>query len=117
MDYDKTWGNGIVEQVSLDLQNEFPNMKGFSARNLWNMKKWYQFYSKDWEKLQQLVEKFENSTAYNTLKMHQVGAEIQEKDFLQQLVAESGEDEKVFQVGGEMPLQIIQKVLRRSKLS
>lgn len=100
---EEKWGNGIVEQVSLDLQNEFPNMKGFSARNLWNMKKWYQFYSKDWEKLQQLVEKFENSTAYNTLKMHQVGAEIQEKDFLQQLVAESGEDEKVFQVGGEMP--------------
>lgn len=64
---EEKWGNGIVEQVSLDLQNEFPNMKSFRARNLWNMKKWYQFYSKDWEKLQQLVEKFENSTAYNTM--------------------------------------------------
>ena len=28
-----------VEQLSLDLQNEFPKAKGFSARNLWNMKK------------------------------------------------------------------------------
>ena len=36
---------GIVEQLSLDLQNEFPDEKGFSARNLWNMKKWYLFYS------------------------------------------------------------------------
>lgn len=27
------------------MQNEFPNVKGFSARNLWNMKKWYLFYT------------------------------------------------------------------------
>ena len=44
---EEKWGNGIVEQVSLDLQAEFPNMKGFSARNLWNMKKWYSFYAED----------------------------------------------------------------------
>ena len=42
---EKTWGSGIVEQVSLDLQNEFPGVKGFSTRNLWNMKKWYSFYA------------------------------------------------------------------------
>lgn len=49
---DEKWGTGIVEQVSLDLQNEFPSAKGFSTTNLWNMKKWYLFYS---EKLQQIV--------------------------------------------------------------
>ena len=37
------WGSGIVEQVSLDLQAAFPGVKGFSTRNLWNMKKWYSF--------------------------------------------------------------------------
>ena len=42
---EEKWGNGVVEQVSLDLQNEFPNVKGFSAHNLWNMKKWYSFYT------------------------------------------------------------------------
>lgn len=42
---ENTWGTGIVEQVSLDLQNEFPETKGFSVRNLWNMKKWYSFYA------------------------------------------------------------------------
>lgn len=42
---EEKWGKGIVEQLSLDLQNEFPKAKGFSARNLWNMKKWYLFYS------------------------------------------------------------------------
>ena len=32
---EEKWGKGIVEQLSLDLQNEFPDEKGFSARNLW----------------------------------------------------------------------------------
>lgn len=41
---EEKWGKGIVEQLSLDLQNEFPKAKGFSARNLWNMKKWYLFW-------------------------------------------------------------------------
>ena len=39
------WGAGVVEQVSLDLQAAFPESKGFSAPNLWFMKKWYLFYS------------------------------------------------------------------------
>ena len=51
------WGEGIVEQLSLDLQAEFPNDKGFSARNLWDMKKWYLYYTtaEATEKLRQLV--------------------------------------------------------------
>ncbi len=28
------WGDGIVEQLSLDLQNAFPGEKGFGAANL-----------------------------------------------------------------------------------
>ena len=42
---EEKWGSGIVNRVSLDLQAEFPNAKGFSARNLWFMKQWYSFYS------------------------------------------------------------------------
>ncbi len=51
------WGAGIVEQLSLDLQSEFPQDKGFSARNLWDMKKWYLYYTttEATEKLRQLV--------------------------------------------------------------
>ena len=29
---EERWGAGVVEQVSLDLQREFPNADGFSAR-------------------------------------------------------------------------------------
>lgn len=32
---EEKWGNGIVEQVSLDLQAAFPAVKGFSTTNLW----------------------------------------------------------------------------------
>jgi len=49
---EEKWGAGVVNQISLDLKAEFPEAKGFSTTNLWNMKKWYLFYA---EKLQQVV--------------------------------------------------------------
>lgn len=42
---EERWGVGVVEQVSLDLQAEFPDSKGLSADNLWAMKRWYSFYA------------------------------------------------------------------------
>lgn len=53
---EERWGSGIVEQVSLDLQAEFPNERGFSADSLWAMKRWYLFYAKSMtsEKLEKL---------------------------------------------------------------
>lgn len=65
---EEKWGTGIVEQVSLDLQNEFPNAKGFSTTNLWSMKKWFSFYVDELEKLQQLVGEIDE----NRLQ-HQIG--------------------------------------------
>lgn len=38
------WGKGIVEQLSRDLQREFPGTEGFSARNLWDMRRFYETY-------------------------------------------------------------------------
>ena len=49
------WGNAVVENLSSDLKNEFPNIKGFSRRNLFYMKRFYLFYKSDSEKVQQLV--------------------------------------------------------------
>ncbi|GHT76946.1 hypothetical protein AGMMS50262_16680 [Bacteroidia bacterium] len=39
------WGSGFIEQLSKDLQAEFPEMKGFSKRNLEIIKRFYLFYS------------------------------------------------------------------------
>ena len=41
---EERWGKGVVEQVALDLQAEFPASKGFSTTNLFYMKKWFLFY-------------------------------------------------------------------------
>lgn len=39
------WGAGIINQLSLDLKEMFPNQTGFSVTNLKYMKRWYAFYS------------------------------------------------------------------------
>jgi predicted nuclease of restriction endonuclease-like (RecB) superfamily len=49
-----TWGRAVVEQLAADLQAEFPGIQGFSSRNLWYMRTFYETYA-DNQKLQQLV--------------------------------------------------------------
>lgn len=63
---EERWGSGVVEQVSLDLQVEFPNSKGLSADNLWAMKRWYSFYARKFrdKKLVRCVQELYNSDFY-----------------------------------------------------
>ena len=83
---EEKWGKGIVEQVSLELQAEFPDVKGFSVRNLWNMKKWYSFYSSHAEQVLSIAEQM--LITVSSEKLHQLGAEIREDTKLQQAGAE-----------------------------
>ena len=39
------WGDGIVEALAADLQNAFPGVSGFSARNLWDMRHFFSAYT------------------------------------------------------------------------
>ena len=39
------WGKSVVEQLAKDLQTEFPGVRGFSARNIWRMKTFSEFYA------------------------------------------------------------------------
>jgi predicted nuclease of restriction endonuclease-like (RecB) superfamily len=39
------WGDGFLLQLSKDLTEEFPEMKGFSERNLKYVRQWYGFYA------------------------------------------------------------------------
>ena len=52
---DSAWGDGFLLQMSRDLQVEFPDMKGFSLRNLKYMRQWFQFWSAEPAIGQQLV--------------------------------------------------------------
>lgn len=51
----KNWGDSIIEQLSKDLNRDFPDIKGFSKRNLFYIKSWYLFYNEHLTKVQQLV--------------------------------------------------------------
>ena len=51
---DQGWGKSVVKILSKELQKEFPGVKGFSERNLWNMRNFYRAYAEN-EKLQPLV--------------------------------------------------------------
>jgi len=49
------WGDTVIRQLSLDLKEEFPDIQGFSERNLFYTKKFYSFYNQEDKILQQLV--------------------------------------------------------------
>ncbi|HJH30194.1 MAG TPA: DUF1016 domain-containing protein [Methanosarcinaceae archaeon] len=49
------WGDGFPSNLSHDLMVEFPEMKGFSKRNLEQIRKWYCFWSAQEEIAKQLA--------------------------------------------------------------
>ena len=71
---EERWGSGVVEQLSKDLQDEFPNTDGFTSRNLWLMKQWYLFYSDDGheQKLKQAASVFEQYAINHPLAIDQI---------------------------------------------
>lgn len=51
----KDWGSGFIEQFANDLRKSFPDIKGFSRRNVYAMRQWYLFYSGQFEFVPQAV--------------------------------------------------------------
>lgn len=49
------WGTKFIEKVAVDLKHEFPEIKGFSRRNLYAMRQWYEFYSQKYQFVPQCV--------------------------------------------------------------
>jgi len=50
-----SWGDGFIGKLSRDLLSEFPDIKGFSTRNIHYIRQWYQFYSTSPAIVQQAV--------------------------------------------------------------
>ncbi len=63
------WGNKFIEELSVELKLKFPNSKGYSPRNLHNMRKYY-LAVKDDEKLKEYSYKIPWS--HNSLIMDRV---------------------------------------------
>ncbi len=49
------WGSRFIEQTAIELRAEFPDIKGFSRRNLYAVRQWYKFYSEKYEFVPQSV--------------------------------------------------------------
>lgn len=52
---ESNWGSNLIEQLSLDLKHEFPEITGFSRRNLYAIRQWYSFYAEQFEFVPQPV--------------------------------------------------------------
>jgi len=53
------WGDGFMSRLSHDLMAEFPDIKGFSKRNLELIRQWHLFYTKEKPIAQQAVSQLE----------------------------------------------------------
>lgn len=61
------WGDAVVERIAHDLRHAFPDLKGFSPRNIWRMRAFYVAWSGGSKKLPQAVAETEAGTAPKTL--------------------------------------------------
>ena len=99
------WGQSVVEMLAHDLQKTFPGISGFSARNLWDMRRFYSVYT-DPQILRQAVAEF--GILKRTKKVPQPVAEIGT------VAVQSGTHEFLRQAVAEIPwghhLQILNKV-------
>lgn len=77
------WGDSVVEKLADYLQNKEPHSKGFSARNLWRMKQFYEEYENESE----LVEYLTLLPWSSHLHLLAKTASIQEKAFYLKLAA------------------------------
>jgi predicted nuclease of restriction endonuclease-like (RecB) superfamily len=56
-----SWGEGLIPRFAKDLKAAFPQLTGFSPRNLFYIRKWYLFYQEDFTSIvQQLVGQLES---------------------------------------------------------
>ena len=87
------WGSGVVNQLCLDFKSTFPDVRGFSVRNLYYMKEWYEFYMADDERKQishQIGVKLQEAENQNPIKLHQLGAEIISTDKISDILDNNG---------------------------
>lgn len=75
-----SWGDGWLMELSRELMDEFPDMKGFSYRNLRYIRQWHEFYNQDLTIWQQAVAKINEDVFFSVLWGHHLYIISQCKD-------------------------------------
>ena len=73
----KSWGKGVVKELAEFIKEKEPNTKGFTARNMWRMKQFYEVY-KDNTKLSALLT---HLTWTNNLLIFSASKSDEEREF------------------------------------
>lgn len=89
--FENTYGSGFFKQLSNDLRNEFPEIKGFSSSNLRYFETFYKFYNQEVINLHQVGRIFTEEENKQTSKGQQVVGEFRKNN----------DNSNLQQVGGE----------------
>ena len=88
------WGKAVVERLSHDLQVEFPGVEGYSSKNLWRMRQFYEAYAND-AKLSPLVR--EISWSHNLVILSGCKDDL-EREFYIRMTKKHGWSKNVFSI-------------------
>lgn len=85
------WGSSVLERVAKDLQNEFPGVEGFSRRNVFRMRAFYQAYEQVPQAVAQLDDLpiFSIPWGHNALILEKI-KDVAERLWYAQKVIENG---------------------------
>ena len=87
-----TWGDSVVSKLSAYLLTQQPGIKGFSARNIWRMKQFYETY----KETQKLSAALTEITWTNHLHILSKTKSLEEKQFYLELAAKQRCSEREF---------------------
>lgn len=80
------WGDGVVKQLAAHIEKNCPDIKGFSDKNLWRMKQFYEAYADDNEKLSTVLRQISWSNNLTILSRTQSAEE--RRFYLQKCISE-----------------------------
>lgn len=86
------WGKSVVEELSIYIVSENPSIKGFSARNIWRMKQFYETYH-SYTKLSALLTEISWTNHLHILSKTKA---IEEKEYYLALAAKHRYSEREF---------------------
>jgi len=89
------WGSGFVEQIAAELRHEFPDITGFSRRNVYVILQWYKFYSAKYQFVPRHVAQIPWS--HNRIILNKI-KDIEEAEFYCHATAQNAWDRDTLEV-------------------